>query len=306
MARVMRDLIDRHRARRSPRAVLAVGALTAGALGWAGMASAAAVSGGATPAAPNVAPTPDSVLVIGDSIVAQAQGQTRYWAPPGATVWVAGGSGSAPCDWNAGYRDPFTRTWFQFSQLIDHYHPGAVVLAFSGNPGLSGPRAGCMDGRTRYSLGALLASYQRALVAMARYASARGVLMYLDASPPRNPATPAGAYRGNGGSHEYGFNGVPQLNQMYSAVAASPEGRADRWSYDPAAATAVSDPALRWHLTEGCAAWDLTAGNCGSGQQAQVRAGGYDAVHLDRAGAGATRYGMAVLRQPLSDEGYPA
>lgn len=306
----MRHMTHRHRHRHrqragtAARALLAAGVLAAGAVGLAGPASASAA------ASPAVAPpdvvTPASVLVVGDSIVSQADNQTRFWAPAGSTVWVAGGPGSAPCDWNAGYRDPFTGTWYQFSRMVDRYHPGAVVLSFSGNPGLSGPPAGCVDSTARYPLGALLASYQRALVSMARYATARGALVYLAASPPRNPATPPGAYRGKGGSHLYGFNGVPQLDQLYTALAGSAEGRADSWRYDPAAAEAVSDPALRWHLTEACAPWDVSAGNCDSAQQAQVRAGGYDAIHLDPAGAGATRYGMAIVRRPLSDEGYPA
>ena len=301
----MGQTIRRVRARTAAQALLGVAALATGALGLAGRPSAAAAAAGPAAIAPDVV-TPASVLVVGDSIVTQAETQTRSWAPPGSTVWVAGGPGSAPCDWNAGYRDPFTGTWYQFSRLVDRYHPGAVVLSFSGNPGLSGPARGCMDGASRYSLAALLRSYQSALVSMARYATARGALVYFAGSPPRNPATPAGAYRGNGGSHEYGFNGVPQLNRLYVALAGSAEGRADSWRYDPAAAEAVSDSSLGWHLTEACAAWDISAGNCNSARQVQVRAGGSDAIHLDRAGAGATRYGMAIVRQPLTDEGYPA
>lgn len=300
----MRRVIDRHRARTASRAALATVVLATGALGLAGR-SAGAASGTPAVTPPDVV-TPASVLVVGDSIVSQADNQIRFWAPAGSNVWVAAGPGSAPCDWNAGYRDPFTGTRYQFSQLVDRYHPGAVVLSFSGNPGLSGPAAGCVDSTTHYALGALLASYQRALVSMARYATARGALVYFAGSPPRNPATPPGAYQGKGGSHLYGFNGVPQLNQRYVALAASAEGRADSWRYDPAAAVAVSDPSLNWHLTEECAPWDVSAGNCNSAQQARVRAGGYDAIHLDPAGAGATRYGMAIVRQPLSDEGYPA
>lgn len=290
---------------RAALAVLALGALGTGALGLAGVEPAAAASGAPALSASDVV-TPDSVLVVGDSIVTQAESQTLFWAPPGSKVWVGGGPGSAPCDWNTGYRDPFSGTWFQFSRLVDRYHPAAVVLSFSGNPGMSGPGAGCVDGNTHYSLGALLASYQRALVSMARYATGHGALVYLAGSPPRNPRTAAGPYRGTGGSHEYGFNGVTRLNQLFVALAGSAEGRADRWHYDPAAAESVSDPSLQWHLTESCAPWDLSSGNCGSSGQVRVRAGGYDAIHLDTAGAGATRYGMAVVRQPLRDEGYPA
>src|SRR5579884_2611255 len=240
----MGQTIDRrrHGARTAAQALLGVAALVTGALGLAGRTPSAAAAGLAA-AMPDVV-TPASVLVVGDSIVTQAETQTRSWAPPGATVWTAGGPGSAPCDWNAGYRDPFTGTWYQFSRLVDRYHPGAVVLSFSGNPGLSGRAKGCMDGASHYPLAALLGSYQGALVSMARYATARGALVYFAGSPPRNPATPPGAYLGTGGSHQYGFNGVPRLNQLLVALAGSAEGRADSWRYDPAAAQAVSDPSL--------------------------------------------------------------
>lgn len=288
--------------------VALVTALTGGTRG----AAAAGTSGigrdatGASPAVPlatgSSSVTPYSVLVVGDSILAQATAATRYWAPKGSSVWVFGGPGSAPCDWNAGYRDPFSHDWYQLTQLVDRYHPAAVVLAFSGNPGFSGRRAGCVDHTIAYSLSSLLASYQQATVAMARYATDHGARVYIDASPPRNPATPAGGYRGAGGAHMYGFNGVPQINRLYSAIAASPEGTHDMWTYDPAAAAAVSDDSLTWHLTEPCDLWDGSA--CRSDGQVQVRAGGYDSVHLDSRGAGATRYGQAVVRGPLEDQGY--
>jgi len=283
------------RIRRVRRALLALAGATVVLLGGAGAARAAAP-----------AVVPDSVLVVGDSIVSQAAAAARYWAPPGSTVWVYGGRGSAPCDWDAGYRDPFSGSWYRFSQVVDRDHPAAVVLAFSGNPGFSGPGAGCVDNRAHYPLSALLASYQRSLVDLARYASARGARVYLDASPPRNPDTAPGAYRGADGSSLYGFNGVAPLDERYAAIAGSAEGRAHGWTYDTSAAAAVSDPALQWHLTEQCAAWDVYDGNCGAGVQVQVRAGGFDSIHLDTRGAGGTRYGMAVVRRPLADEGYSA
>lgn len=287
-------------------ATLAAG-LAGGTRGAAATGPSPAVGRDATPPAVPAATgassvTPYSVLVVGDSILAQAAAATRYWAPKGSSVWVFGGPGSAPCDWNAGYRDPFSGSWYRFSQLVDRYRPAAVVLAFSGNPGFSGPRAGCVDHTSSYSLSALLASYQQATVAMARYASDHGARVYLAASPPRNPATPPGAYRGAGGSHDYGFNGVPQINRLYAAIAGSPEGTRDSWTYDPAAAAAVSDDSLAWHLTEPCDLWDGSA--CGSDGRVPVRAGGYDSVHLDSRGAGATRYGQAVVRGPLEDQGY--
>lgn len=242
--------------------------------------------------------TPDSVLIVGDSIVAQAADAARYWAPPGSSVWVYGGPGSAPCDWAAGYRDPFSGSWYRLSALVDRYHPAAVVLSFSGNPGFGGPPAGCVDNRTHYSLGALLASYQRALSQMASYATSHGARVYLEGSPPRNPATPPGPYRGPSGTL-YGFNGVPQLNLMLMDLVRSPEGTAQHWLYDNSADVAVSDSSLTWHLYLPCGALDV--GNC-QGGQVQVRAGGSDSIHLDSRGAGATRYGMALVARPLDDE----
>lgn len=244
--------------------------------------------------------TPNSVLIIGDSLVTQATGAARYWAPAGAQAWVFGGPGSAPCDWQSGYQDPFSRSWKSFDSLVEQYRPAAVELVFTGNAGYLGRAGGCVDNTRAYGLPALLASYRSALTAMAAFASDQGARVYLEGSPPRNPATPAGFYRSTGGARLYGFNGVPQIDELYEALVASPQGRRDGWIFDNSAAAAVSGPGLSWKLYLPCQPLDIL-GPC-RGDQVQVRAGGLDAIHLDPYGSGATRYGMALVRRPLDDE----
>src|SRR5579875_592817 len=48
-----------------------------------------------------------TLLVVGDSVVAQAATKLLGGRPVGTTVWVAAGVGSAPCDWVNGYRNPY-------------------------------------------------------------------------------------------------------------------------------------------------------------------------------------------------------
>src|SRR5665213_1852245 len=103
----------------------------------------------------SASPTPRSVLVVGDSVVAQAAAAIRWWTPPETTAWPAGGPGTAPCDWWAGQLNPRSGIDDDFRGVIRQLHPAAVVLAFSGNPGLSGPRSGCVDANTHYSLASL-------------------------------------------------------------------------------------------------------------------------------------------------------
>lgn len=270
-----------------------------GALGTAG-AVILAVSASLLASAPASAQTvPHSVLVVGDSVVAQASDAISRWALPGSTVWPMGAMGTAPCDWVDSWRNPADQLHLSFEQAVDEHHPAAVVLAFSGNPGLSGPAAGCVDANTHYSLAALLASYRWALTDMASYASSQGARVYFSAAPPRNPATPAGAYTAAGGRPGYGFNGVPALNTLYQEIVSSPEGTQNDWTYDDAAAVAVSDAQLTWQLRLTCMPWDVFACRGGS---VQVRAGGLDSIHLDPYGNGAARYGMAITRLPLENQ----
>jgi hypothetical protein len=131
---------------------------------------------------------------------------------------------------------------------------------------------------------------------LARYASDHGALVYFSASPPRNPATPAGVYTGSGGKMEYGFNGVPALNRLYEAMARSSLGEKLHWTYDPYPAQYISTSSVTWRLTERCLPWDRD--ECTRGE-VQVRAGGFDAIHLDTKGAGAILYAIGLVKMPL-------
>ncbi len=256
---------------------------------------------------PGSAPAPGRegpILVVGDSLVVQATNALRAWNLPAVPIIVDGGVGSAPCDWANGYTDPVSGRYLKFSLLVQTIHPAAVVFAFTGNPGLEWQSAGCVNGTGSYTLPALLANYTRALTQMAREASAHGARVYFSASPPRNPLTPAGAYKGAGGTPEYGFNGVPAFNSLFDAIAASTQGRASHWAYDPDAAQFVSTSDLTWHLTESCLPWD---GNMCMQGTVQVRAGGLDAIHLDANGAGATLYATGLVMMPLEQmTGWPS
>ncbi|MGO8860338.1 MAG: hypothetical protein ACLQRH_06140 [Acidimicrobiales bacterium] len=239
------------------------------------------------------------ILVVGDSLVEQANQDLQTWNVPGAPVVVEDGPGSAPCDWAAGYVDPYTGRELLFSELLSAVHPSAVVFAFTGNPGLSG-HPGCVDATTHYTLASLLDSYESTLIPMAVYAGEHGARVWFSASPPRNPATPPGSYMGNGGGLDYGFNGAGALNRLYRSMADSSLGRRLHWTYSTAAAQAVSSPALAWRATLACAPWDLP--DCRDGQ-VRVRAGGLDSIHLDDEGAGAIRFAMGLVDPPLAAMG---
>jgi hypothetical protein len=234
------------------------------------------------------------ILVIGDSLVMQATNALESWNLPSIPIVAHGGLGSAPCDWENGYTDPLSGHYLKFSEVFQKVRPAAVVFAFTGNPGLQAK--GCVDSGGRYPLSVLLATYQRSLAEMALYASDHGAQVYISATPPRNPATPPGAYRGSGGTMEYGFNGVPGLNRLYEAMAHSELGQKLHWNYDPYPAEYVSTSALTWRLNQRCLPWD--SGECAKGN-VQVRAGGLNAIHLDAKGAGAVLYALGLVKMPL-------
>lgn len=128
------------------------------------------------------------ILVVGDSLVEQANQDLQTWNVPGAPVVVEDGPGSAPCDWAAGYVDPYTGRELLFSELLSAVHPSAVVFAFTGNPGLSG-HPGCVDATTHYTLASLLDSYESTLIPMAVYAGehgARGLVLRQSTPKPRH------------------------------------------------------------------------------------------------------------------------
>jgi hypothetical protein len=139
---------------------------------------------------------------------------------------------------------------------------------------------------------------------MALQATASGAAVYLEASPARNPATTPGSFR-SGGVAEYGFNGVPQLNQLLLSLAHSPMGLVDHWHYDNTAAANLSGHAVtadqtsfEWQLHLACTTQNTK--NCVKGVVG-VRAGGTDAIHLDRSGAGARRLAQGIESAPLRD-----
>jgi hypothetical protein len=237
------------------------------------------------------------ILVVGDSLVMQATTALRSWNLPSVPILADGALGSAPCDWEQGYIDPLTGKYLKFSEVFQKARPAAVVFAFTGNPGLDSRSTECVNSSGHYPLSGLLASYKRALTDMGRYASAHGAQVFISASPPRNPATPAGVYRGSGGTIEYGFNGVPALNRLYEQMARSTPGDTFHWTYDPDPAEYVSSSKLTWHLKEPCLPWD--GGERATGR-VQVRAGGRDAIHLDTNGAGAILYAIGLVEMPLA------
>jgi len=236
------------------------------------------------------------ILVVGDSLVLQATDALRSWNLPSVPIIADGGLGSAPCDWEKGYTDPVSGHYLKFSEVFQKARPAAVVFAFTGNPGLESGSTGCVNSSGRYSLSALLGNYKRTLTQMALYASDHDAQVYISASPPRNPATPAGVYTSSGGKMEYGFNGVPALNRLYKNVTHSQLGQEFHWTYDPFPAEYVSTSSLTWRLTERCLPWDV--GACTRGA-VQIRAGGFDAIHLDTKGVGAILYAIGLVKMPL-------
>jgi hypothetical protein len=252
-------------------------------------------TGGAGLATPIVAmapvPVDRSLLIVGDSLMAQSAPKFIADRPLGSAVWVAGGSGSAPCDWVNGYDDPYAEGGFaSMAQELQLHHPQVVVIAFTGNPGFSGPSAGCVDATQPYTLDQLLASYQQSLTALATMASQSGATVYLDASPARNPAAPPSD----------NYNGVPEINEQLLQLASSPEGVAGHWQYDPTAAELLgAQPLLPttttmvWQMYLPCSV--SPSSPCVNGLT-QVRAG--DFIHLDT-DAGSTVETAGLEHNPL-------
>ena len=201
-------------------------------------------------------------------------------------------AGTAPCDWNHGFTDPTDNEYQSFAKILANVHPTLVAFVFTGNPGLSGPSAGCVDANKPYDLDQLLASYEPALVEMADKATREGATVYFEASPPRNPAVPVGYDSQK--QENRGFNGSPGIASFYEALAAKDSRH---WRYDDKAAVAVSSVSLSWALTLPCKPWDAKL--CRNGQ-VQIRVGGSDAVHLDDQGCGAVRFALGLEEGALA------
>ncbi len=231
--------------------------------------------------------------MVGDSVAAQSDKALVHLAPVGTTVSVdAIQAGTAPCDWNHGFTDPTDSEFQSFAKILDEVHPAVVALVFTGNPGLSGPAAGCVDANKPYDLAQLLASYEPALVEMADKATSAGATVYFEAPPPRNPAVPVGYDPQK--QENRGFNGSPGIASFYESLATKD---ARHWRYDDKAAVAVSSASLSWKLTLQCEAWDVKL--CVDGQ-VHIRIGGTDAVHLDKPGCGAVRFALGLEEGALA------
>jgi hypothetical protein len=151
---------------------------------------------------------PISLLVVGDSVSAQAAEAMIHLAPAGTTVRVdAVQPGTAPCDWDYGFTDPTDDESHDFASILRQVRPAAVAFVFTGNPGLDGPKGGCVDANSPYSLSQLLASYEPPLIDMANQAVRTGATVYFEAPPPRNPAVPVG-YDAQRQTNQ-GFQGSP-------------------------------------------------------------------------------------------------
>ena len=97
-----------------------------------------------------------SLLVVGDSVATQAAEALIHLAPPGTTVSVdTVRPGTAPCDWNNGFTDPTDNKYESFAKILGEVHPAVVAFVFTGNPGLSGTAAGCVDANRPYDLAQL-------------------------------------------------------------------------------------------------------------------------------------------------------
>jgi hypothetical protein len=232
-------------------------------------------------------PRTRSLLVVGDSVARQSAQALIHLAPAGTTVTVdTVRPGTAPCDWNHGFTDPTDDKHQEFAKVLDEVHPSVVAFVFTGNPGLSGPAAGCVDANRPYDLAQLLASYEPALVEMANKATSAGATVYFEAPPPRNPAVPVGYDSQK--KENRGFNGSPGIATFYESLATKDSRH---WHYSDKAAVAVSSDSLSWMLTLPCEAWDAKL--CIDGQ-VQIRTGGTDAVHLDENGCGGIRFALGL------------
>ena len=228
-----------------------------------------------------------TLMIVGDSVAVQASAALTHLAPKGTVVSVeAVRGGSAPCDWVHGLTDPATGAHVSFSSVLAKVRPAAVAFLFTGNPGLGGPSAGCVNANEPYSFSQLLASYEPALTSMADQAVAQGAQVYFEAPPPRNPAVPPGWNAEE--SADGGYQGVPQMASFYQRLAST---HPTHWHYDDSAGVAVSTSELAWRLTLPCQAW--SEHRCADGQ-VQVRVGGADSVHLDVQGCGAIFLALAV------------
>lgn len=230
------------------------------------------------------------VLVVGDSLVEQAADQLRADSNSGVEVRVTDRLGTAPCDWTGG----------DFDAALAAAHPTVVVLAFSGNGGAA---SGCVNPQTAYPLADLLSNYRAHLTDLANRATAAGATVVIATPPARNPAVPAPPAVPTAAELAkpipfYGFQGVPAIRDLYVDMVNASGGR---WHLSDASALAVS-PDFVFSQTLACQPED---GACPNGF-VDVRRGGTDAIHLDRAGHGAIRFARGLVTAALLAINAPA
>jgi hypothetical protein len=243
---------------------------------------------------------PVAVLVVGDSLVVAASADVTGLSPPGTRASTLAGIGASPCDLWAGYRavPTFGGEFLSFRATVGSERPKAVVLAFTGNPGISA-KACITDATSAYRLPDVVSAYRTALSAMGTYASAMGSRVFLSATAARNTGVPEGWVDGS----QHGYNGDPAFNSMMSELA-----RSHGWTYDTGAAAAISGPGLGWTLYLPCQPAAGVA--CINGHE-QVRYGGPDAIHCDAPGTngpnapsrGSLRFARGLVTKPLADQG---
>ncbi|MCW2548928.1 MAG: lipoprotein [Mycobacterium sp.] len=219
------------------------------------------------------------VLVVGDSLIGQAEEQLREDSTPSFSVTTAYELGSAPCDWTNG----------RFDAELDAVHPDIVVLAFVGNAGAS---PGCVSTTHAFPLTELLSNYHLNMTALANRATAAGAKVIIVTPPARNPAAPAPPDIPTIGELAapdafYGYQGTPEIRDLYKEMTNASGGR---WHLTDAAALAIS-PGFVYKQFLSCNAGD---GSCPDGFVA-VRKGHDDAIHLDADGNGAKRYAKALV-----------
>jgi hypothetical protein len=224
------------------------------------------------------------ILVVGDSLIGQADQQLRDASTPSVSVRTAYQLGSAPCDW-AGDR---------FEALLQDIHPDTVVLAFVGNAGLTGD---CVSTKQAYPLTQLLSNYRVHLTELADQATAAGATVILVDPPARNPGAPPPPDIPSIGElaapdQFYGFQGIPEIRDLYAEMV---NGSAGRWHLTDAPALAIS-PGFVYKQILSCNADD---GSCPEGF-VQVRKGRDDAIHLDADGNGARRYTKALVASAVA------
>ena len=190
------------------------------------------------------------------------------------------------------------REFLSYRLAVRSQHPRVVVLAFTGNPGIS-PAACIKEATADYRLSDILSAYRVALQAMGSFATRSGSRVVLSATPARNPDVPEGWVD----QSQHGYNGDPAFNTMMSELASS-----QGWTYDTGGAAAISGPGLGWTLFLPCPS--ATEVGCVDGRE-QVRYGGSDAIHCDAPGTngdgtpsrGSLRYARGLLVTPLADLG---